>query len=120
MQLDRRRKRSTYTALSLHYWLAAMAERTPAFAFVLADPTGLLVASSIRGPEAEELAAVAPILARADSSGLQAARRYGVPMCIEEIEIDGMRMYLCAVGERDACSLALPQAAVGISRILAN
>jgi hypothetical protein len=120
MQLDRRRKRSNYTALSLHYWLAAIAERTPAFAYVLADPTGLLVASSIRGPEAEELAAVAPILARPDANGIQVAKRYGVPMCIEEIEIDGMQMLLCAVGDREACRTALPQVADGVGRILTN
>ena len=66
------------------------------------------------------LAAVAPILARPDAGGIQVAKRYGVPMHIEQIEIDGMEMLLCAVGDREACRLALPQVADGVSRILAN
>ena len=119
MPLDRRRRRSNYTALSLHYWLASLVDRTRAFAFILADPTGLLIAASIRGPEAEELAAVAPLVARSDPDPTP-PKQYGVPMCVEKLSVEGMPMLLCAIGDRDNCDLAIRQAATGVARILAN
>lgn len=120
MQVNRRRKRSNYTALSLQYWLAAVARRTRTFALVLADTAGLLIASTLHGPEAEELAALAPLLARGHTSTASVSARYGVPVSVNPITVDGMPMLLCAVGEDETREPAMVQAVDGVSRILAN
>lgn len=119
MQVERRRKRSNYRGLSLHYWLAAVAARTRALAFVVADPSGLLIASSLRGPEAEELAAIVPLLYRDAAAPLVGVKWRQMPIQVDQITIDGMPLLLCAVGDRPACHSAMAQAAGGVERILA-
>ncbi|MBK6849181.1 MAG: hypothetical protein IPG96_17165 [Proteobacteria bacterium] len=118
MQVERRRKRSNYRGLSLHYWLAAVAARTRALAFVLADPSGLLIASSLRGPEAEELAAIVPLLHRDATAALMEVKWRQMPIQVDQLTIDGSPVLLCVVGDRPACHGALEQAAGGVERIL--
>jgi len=120
MYLERRRKRSNYTSLALQYWLAAVARRSQLFALVLADPAGLLIASSLRGPEAEELAAVAPLIARPDEKGESVQARGEIPIVIQKLDVDRSTLFLCAVGERQSSRAGLRSATAGVRRILAT
>jgi len=119
MNVERRRKRSSYSQLALQYYLSSVAQRQKLFALVLADSAGLLVASSLQGPEAEELAAVAPLLARPDEAGDQAvAERNQIPVVIRRMPVAKSSLLLCAVGEKDRSVEGIAQAAGGVSRIL--
>ena len=69
---ERRRKRSSFSGLALHYWLAAVARRKHLWGLVLADSAGLLVAASMKGEEAEEVAALAPLLVQGRRPGADA------------------------------------------------
>lgn len=118
MTRERRRKRSSFTALALQYWLNAVAQRNKLMALVLADSAGLLVAASFRGPEAEELAALAPLVA---SPGRQLAaleEAPSLPMEIRPMSIDRASLYLCAVGDLTRTGDGLRIAEGGVQRIL--
>lgn len=118
MHLERRRKRSNYKALALRYYLASVARRHRVVAMVIADAAGLLVAGSLTGPEAEELAAVAPLLMRQNEQGQTVADRHRLPMRIDTLDVDGSALFLCAVGADEACTTGISQAREGVSRIL--
>lgn len=120
MHIERRRKRSSYKALALQYWLSSVARQNRIVALVIADTSGMLVAGSLKGPEAEELAALAPLLAREDENGNTITMRHRLPMAIAEAEIDGATYYLCAVGKSNGCDHGLGQATRGINRILSE
>ena len=112
---ERRRKRSSFSGLALQYWLGAVAQRKQLMALVLADSAGLLVAASFRGPEAEELAAIAPLLAR---PGDPLDSVPSVPVEIRPLRIDRTSLYLCAVGDRRRTADGLSLAVHGVERIL--
>ncbi len=118
MQVERRRKRSSYTGLALQYWLYSIAQRKRLFALVLADSAGLLVAASFHGPEAEELAAVAPLLSRPTETGQVGRDRSRIPMVIQRLPVDRASLYLCAVGDRERSRDGVRLAADGVQRIL--
>jgi hypothetical protein len=118
MHVERRRKRSSYSGLALQYWLSSVANQQQLFALILADAAGLLVASSLRGPEAEELAAVAPLLARPDESGLNVAERGNVPVVVHKVLFEQSSFFLCAVGERQKSRRSVRLAEGGVRRIL--
>lgn len=115
MTRERRRKRSSYAGLALQYWLGAVAQRKKLMALVLADSAGLLVAASFQGPEAEELAALAPLLAR-PGDPMDAAPN--VPVEIRPMQIDRTSLYLCAIGDRSRTADGLLAAENGVQRIL--
>lgn len=118
MYHERRRKRSSYTCLSLQYWLNAVAQRKRLMALVLADSAGLLVASSFRGPEAEELAAMAPLLANPGHPTAPLDSVPEMPLAIKPMCIDRTSLFLCAVGEQHRSKEGLNLAAGGVQRIL--
>lgn len=115
MHVDRRRKRSNYAGLALQYWFASVARRARLLGLVLGDSAGMLVASNIRGPEAEELAALAPLLARDRDPGLSPP---DVPVAIKRMQIDRTALFLCAVGGGGQRSSGLRWAESGVHRIL--
>jgi hypothetical protein len=119
MFTERRRKRSSFSGLALQYWLSSLAQRKQLFALVLADSAGLLIGSNLHGPEAEELAAVAPLLARPAEDKDSALERRKIPMVIDRMQIDRSSLYLCAVGDERRSRECLRLAATGIRRILA-
>jgi len=120
MHVERRTKRSTFTSWALRYYLASVARRNQVVAMVVADTAGLLVAGSMRGPEAEELAAVTPLLMREASDGRTLVQRHDLPMSIERVPVEGESVYLCAVGDTSRCSSSLDEARKGVERILAT
>lgn len=120
MFVERRRKRSSYIGLSLHYWLQAIAQQHRLMALILADSAGLLVAASARGPEIEELAAVTPLLARNDDQGRNVVQRRNLPMAIASVPVDKLPFFLCAVGNTEENETSVNEAMAGVLRILAT
>jgi hypothetical protein len=118
MLVERRRKRSTFTSLSLQYWLYAIAQRKHLFALVLADSAGLLVAASIPGPEAEELAAIAPLLGRNNKSEIILTENSEVPVVIHKLTLGSSPLLLCAIGDAQRGKEGVRLAEEGIHRIL--
>jgi hypothetical protein len=118
MLAERRRKRSSFAGLALQYWLAAVARRRKIAALVLADSAGLLVAASFRGPEAEELAALAPLMARSGSCDGVLDRPVDLPFVVYPVRVDRSSLYLCAVGGDPGGEAVLRLAEGGIQRIL--
>jgi hypothetical protein len=118
--VERRRKRSNYAGLALQYYLASVARQKQLFALVVADPSGLLVASSFRGPEAEELAAVAPLIARPDEGGESVQERGEIPIVIHKLSVEHASLFLCAVGDKERSRQGLRTVAGGVRRILAT
>ncbi|HEY3354600.1 MAG TPA: hypothetical protein VGQ83_15215, partial [Polyangia bacterium] len=89
-------------------------------ALVLADSMGVLLAANRAGPEAEELAAVAPIAARRASLCTQnpvAEERY-LPCAVGQVTVDEMPFYILAVGQRARAKMAIASASFGVRRIL--
>ncbi len=113
---ERRRERSSYSDVALQRWFAAVADRHDLVGLVLADSAGLLVASNIPGAEAEELAAVAPLVNQPDAL----ADRNPTPLAIGKIEVDETPLLLCAVGAGGGRADALRNAESGVKRILAQ
>lgn len=118
MRTERRRKRSSFAGLALQYWLNSIAQKKRLFALVVADSAGLLVGASLHGPEAEELAAVAPLLARPGEDGVQAAEHPEIPVVVQKLQVDRSSLYLCAVGDRTRGRECIRLAANGVRRIL--
>jgi len=117
---ERRIRRSSQTGEALHYQLEHVAKEQDLVALVLADASGLLVAASRSGPEAEELAAVAPIAARRAAvcpRNPVAEERY-LPCAVGQIMVDDVPLYLLAVGERRRARMAIASASFGVRRIL--
>jgi len=87
-------------------------------AIVLADSAGLLVAASFQGPEAEELAALSPLLARSGQPGAALEALPALPMEIRPMQVDQASLYLCAVGDLSQTGDGLRLAEGGVQRIL--
>jgi hypothetical protein len=117
MHVERRRKRSSFAGLALQYWLNAIAQKKRLFALVVSDSAGLLIASSLHGPEAEELAAIAPLLGRSGEDGMQLDRP-DIPVVVHKLQVDHSSLYLCAVGDRARGQESVRLAAGGVRRIL--
>jgi hypothetical protein len=113
---ERRRKRSSFAGLALHYWLSAVARRKHLWGLVLADSAGLLVAASIKGTEAEEVAALAPLLVQGRRPTTDMP---DTPVVVHQLYLDQSLFYLCAVGDSTRSLEGARLAADGIKRILA-
>lgn len=117
---ERRMRRSSHTGEALRFQLEHVAKEQEMVALVLADKSGLLLAANRNGPEAEELAAVAPIAARRASLCAQnpvAEERY-LPCAVGQVTVDDSPLYILAVGERRRARIAIASASLGIRRIL--
>ena len=120
MSAERRKQRSQLYDRSLRFWLAAEARRAELAGFVLADSSGLVLASSRDAPEVEEVAALAPLLSRPDDTGQSLAQQHQIPVSIQEMVVENSLLYLCALGDEERCEGGLESAAPGIRRILAT
>lgn len=116
---ERRRKRSERAEEALTLWLRSTAQRMRLPCLVLADDAGLLVASSLDRDRSDELAALAPLLARRDADGRTPMERHGVPMGIHAVDHEGMTLLLIAVSaEVQRRERGLAAARLGVRRIL--
>ena len=105
------------SVLGLREAVAAFDRCSPGL--VLADSTGLLVASNLDTDRSEELAALAPLLLRRDAEGYTPVERHKVPMAIHAVEHEGAALLLIAVcGEVDRRERGLAAAGLGVRRIL--
>jgi len=120
--LDERRQRRSYdTHKALSLQLAACAERARLSALILAEDQGLPVACAGKVEEAEEIAAMAPSLAR-DSGCWHGSIQTvdgikSVTVCPVPTELG--RLFLCAVGGIGAgVDTELIRGGHGVRRIL--
>ena len=114
---ERRRRRSSFAGLALQYLFKAIARRQGLEGLVLADTAGLVVATNLPDADAEEVAALAPLMVR--SAGLEYDWYWGAPLVIEQIEVDGYPFYLCALGANLQAVQGAHEAAGAVDRILA-
>jgi hypothetical protein len=121
---ERRVERSEMRGVALSLQLQACAERAGASAMVLADPDGLLVATSRCGAcSSEEIASILPSLALgSDFAGLMMNRiPGGEQVVVSAFNVDGVDLYLCAVGDfSDRLHHEIAKAKMGVRRILLN
>lgn len=119
MNSERRRKRSNFAGLALQYWLSAIAQRQGMQGMVLADSAGLLVAASIRGDAAEEMAALAPLLARAEGDPmLLDGLTHDSPVQVHRLQVDRTQLFLCVLGDSRRSASGADLATRGVQRIL--
>ena len=118
MRRNRRKKRSNNLTAALTLWLASLASRLRIPGLILLDLSGLVIASNLRGPKTDELAALVPLLARRGTDGVRPMDRHRVPLAIQLMEHEGGTLYVCAVGERVRRESGARIAALGIRRIL--
>ena len=125
---ERRRNRSKYPAIALHYQLRYCAEFYGIDAMTLADSRGMVVASSEQSEVDEVIAAYAPMICSQQRHPAQgramAALRRAIPgesrrFSVRRVEVEGEELYLCAVGDRGIDKdRAVRRAARGTARIL--
>lgn len=118
---ERRQKRSYNTHKALGLQLASCAARARLSALVLAEDQGLPVASTGKHEEAEEIAAMAPSLAR-DSKCWHGSIQTdeGIkPVTVCPVRTELGRLFLCAVGGHgDSVDTELIRGGNGVRRIL--
>jgi len=117
---ERRLRRSSQTGEALRFQLEHVAKEQDLVALVLADSMGVLVAANRVGPEAEELAAVAPIAARraALCPANPVSEEKFLPCAVGQLTVDDSAFYILAVGQRRRARLAIASASFGVRRIL--
>jgi hypothetical protein len=121
---ERRHTRSSDPLVALHYQLAHSRLQGGLEVVVVADDSGVVVAASGGWAACEELAAYAPLLARADaghpgSGPTGRLAEIGVHSDVQTIDVDGQTVLLCARGPR-AKTGAMRQVADGVARILSR
>jgi hypothetical protein len=115
---ERRKRRSSNLILALRYWLESTACRTGAVGLTLADSDGFLIASSLPYAHAEEVAALAPLLARPDRVGCRPVDEPFLPISIIELSSFCGRLYLCATGDDQRRDDGLRESTTGVCRII--
>ncbi len=109
---DRRLRRSEDASLALRYQLDAIRSAAGSEAVLVADDTGLCLASSGERGLCEELAAWLPLLGVIDVTG-HAVEALGRPIAVRRFQIDKTRLFVCVVGREP-----LGASADGVARIL--
>ena len=116
---DRRLRRSHDASLALRYQLEAIRAVAASEAVLLADDTGMCLASSGERALCEELAAWLPLLGSLDLLGRgHEVEALGRPIGIRRMQLEQTRLYVCAVGR--ASEDPLERCASGVARILAG
>lgn len=115
---ERRLNRSSNPNLALKLWLASLSQRLRVPGFIITDHAGLVVATNLKGPKADEVGAMAPMLSRRDEVGVRPVDRHGVPLTIHEMDHRGRTLLICAVGDRIRRETGARVAVHGIRRIL--
>ncbi len=114
---DRRRRRSEDASLALRYQLDAIRSAAGSEAVLVADDMGLCLASSGERVLCEELAAWLPLLGSLDVLGPgHDVEALGRPIAVRRVQIEQVRLYVCAVGRQSEGPLDV--SAAGVARIL--
>lgn len=116
---ERRGSRRDHTLDALGDLLDSVRRDSDFRALCLADPSGVLVAGAGAFSECEELAAVAPLVARHAANDTVPTRLDVVErrMEVRRLTIDGIEVLLCGQGGEPN---ALRRAAAGCARILGS
>ncbi len=119
--LERRRRRSSHAAQAVRYQLEAVRDRGDFPALVLADDQGLVVAAAGDPELCEELAAHAPLIARATiSRSRMTPRLRGAEVEVRPLHLPEGLLHLACVGGPAARDALLDHSARGVQRILAQ
>jgi hypothetical protein len=118
MLRERRRHRAETTEKALDLSLCAAARTARVAGVVLSDSRGLLVASSIKGPAADLLAAAGAQLAASGKAPEFAGPRLASRMVARHVRVDRQVLCLCAAGEPSDARAALRLADAAVRRIL--
>ena len=119
--IERRRRRSSIAALAVRYQLEAVRERGDFPALVLADDQGLVVAAAGDPELCEELAAHAPLIARAAISRTRMTPRLrGAEVEVRPLHLPDGLLHLACVGGPAARDALLDHSARGVHRILTH
>jgi hypothetical protein len=115
---DRRFRRSQHFSTALRYQLEHTLRRGRMAALALTDHAGVLLAWAGEDGLAEELGAVAPVVAHGWPPELEAARLPKTDVTVRPIECFGEQLYLASLGGGVARDALLSHSARGIHRIL--
>ena len=127
--VERRRRRSDEFCQAIHFQLLHLAEQYELENLVLADASGLMVASAGDKVEAQALAAYAPVFSRRLNRGARdeimdqlesfLPDASGKSLSVRRFQLNGDPHFLCVVGEKRLCRQAnLYRAVTGIRRIV--
>jgi hypothetical protein len=116
---ERRKRRSDYKDLALESWLDAVAQRNTVPLLLVADGAGLLVASSRDFDDIDELAALSATL-ECRAGSVDSTVYMGVTMWASQVEGAPERLIVLSHGDETRVRAALQEAAIGITRILAE
>jgi hypothetical protein len=98
--------------------LCAAAHAARVAGVVLADAGGLLVASSMKGPEAELLAAAGAVLASTGQVPESCGPRLPSRIVARRVRFGSQVLCLCAAGDRKDGRTAIRLAGISVQRIL--
>ncbi len=115
---DRRTKRSPKSNEALRFQLERTLDRGGLEALVLADAGGFVVAEAGEAGVCEELAAVAPLLAKTILGMRLPPLLRGGEVVVRPIAMSGQELYLAALGGGVARDALLTNSETGVRRIL--
>ena len=115
---ERRQRRSTDRYIALRYQLEHTRAKAALEALVLADDSGLLVASSGDEEVCSELGAVAPLMGKAPLGLPMPPLLRGADVGLRRVEVHGVPLFLAAVGGNVARDAHLAMSKSGVERIL--
>jgi len=116
---ERRRRRSGDQFVALRYQLEHAREQGGIEALVLADDSGLVVASSGDAAVCSELGAMAPIMSRSFLGVPPSPLLRGAEVAIRRVHVYGQDLFLACVGGGVARDAHLACSMTGVERILA-
>ncbi len=120
MKKERRRRRSNFVGLALQYLLSSMARQRKLFGMVLADEAGLVVASSKDCPDAEEMAAIAPLMESSIACTVATPLTEETALSIHRLRVEQTKLYICAMGHHERSKRGAEGAASAVQLILAS
>jgi hypothetical protein len=118
MLSERRQRRSHHSHLALQYQLEHVKSSGGLEALVLADETGMVVASAGEAGVCQELAAVAPLVSRAVLGMPMPPLLRGADVVVRPLCLNGQDLFLASVGGGMARDALLTHSVSGVQRIL--
>ncbi len=118
--IERRRNRSANTTRALCYQLTASLERADLTGMILADEEGVCLASAGDGDACDEIAAHLPMVGRKVDAfeGVLYGPEAQWDIHMKRFAVEGMNLFLCAIGAGDARNDQLDLSMNGVARIL--
>lgn len=115
---ERRVRRSTYRDIALEFQLAHVRDRGRLEALVLADEDGLAVSTAGDPAVCQELAAMAPLMAKSILGIPLPPLLRGAEVAVRVVRVHDQPLYLASVGGGVARDALLAHSMRGVHRIL--